>query len=83
MCRAVINSSVKWCGKNNLQLNVAKTKKMVVDIRRSKSMLTPASIFGKDMEVVESYRYLGVHLDNKLDWTLRQSTRMDRADFTF
>lgn len=62
--RTLVNSFVEWCGRNNLLLNMAKTKE-VVDFRRSK---TPVSILGEDVEI-ESYKYLGVHLDNTLDWT--------------
>ncbi|TWW67332.1 hypothetical protein D4764_02G0003730 [Takifugu flavidus] len=29
----------------------------------------PVNILGTDVEVVESYKYLGVHLNNNLDWT--------------
>uniref|UniRef100_A0A668RTD8 Rhomboid domain containing 1 n=1 Tax=Oreochromis aureus TaxID=47969 RepID=A0A668RTD8_OREAU len=31
--------------------------------------LQPLNIQGMDIEAVDSYRYLGVHLNNKLDWT--------------
>lgn len=34
-----------------------------------KKSLTSISILGEDVEVVESYRYLGVHLDNRPYWT--------------
>ena len=40
------------------------------------------SILGEEVEVevVEGYRYLGIHLDNRLDWTvtLKLSTGRDR-----
>ncbi|TWW71677.1 hypothetical protein D4764_16G0001740 [Takifugu flavidus] len=29
----------------------------------------PVNILGTDVDVVESYKYLGVHLNNNLDWT--------------
>lgn len=43
---------------------------MVVDFCRSKPPLEQVSISGRDIEVVQSYRYLGVHLDCKLDWSV-------------
>lgn len=67
-----------WEGRNTLQLNV--TKKMVVDFRRTQSLVC---ILGEDVEVVESGRCIWVHLDNKLDWGLKQSTRRNKADSTF
>lgn len=43
---------------------------MVIDFRRSKPPLQRVSISGMDIEVVQSYSYLGVHLDYKLDWSM-------------
>ena len=54
---------------NHLQLNVTKTKELVVDLRRAKSSGTPVSIQGVPVDTVEEYKYLGVYLNNKLDWT--------------
>lgn len=31
---------------------------------------TPLHPVRMDIEIVQNYKYLGVHLDNKLDWTL-------------
>src|SRR4029434_9559813 len=42
---------------------------MVVEFRRSQPPLLPVSIGGVSVEVVNTYKYLGVHLDNKLDWS--------------
>lgn len=57
-----------WCGNDHLILIVAKTKEMVVDVRRTGTMLNTISILGEEIEVAEKYRYLGlIHLDNRLD----------------
>ncbi|KAG5274176.1 hypothetical protein AALO_G00133060 [Alosa alosa] len=61
--------TVQWCKLNHLQLNTAKTREMVVDFRRSKPALLPVSIDGVNVEVVNTYKYLGLQLDNKLDWS--------------
>ena len=42
---------------------------MVVDFRRSQPPLLLVSIEGVSVEVVNNYKYLGVHMDNKLDWS--------------
>ena len=65
---------VQWCKLNHLQLNTAKTKEMLVDFRMSKPALLPVSIEGVNVEVVGTYMYLGVHLDNKLDWSANTDT---------
>ncbi|KAI3364300.1 hypothetical protein L3Q82_010819 [Scortum barcoo] len=45
-------------------------KELVVDFRRrSHSPPAPVSIQGTDIETVKSYKYLGVHLNDSLDWS--------------
>ena len=41
---------------------------MVIDFGRTRIKWNTISILGEEVEVVEGYRYLGVHLDNRLDW---------------
>ncbi|XP_060718894.1 uncharacterized protein LOC132840862 isoform X1 [Tachysurus vachellii] len=53
-----------------VELPVGKTKELVVDFRRHKqTSLPPVNIQGKDIVRVGSYKYMGVHLNRKLDWT--------------
>lgn len=67
--RIAVDSFVHWCELNQLKLNIQKTKELVVDLRRSRPPVTPLSIRGVDVEIVQDYKYLGVHIDNKLDWS--------------
>lgn len=67
--RSLVEDFVQWCRLNHLQLNTAKTKEMVVDFRKSKHALLPVTIEGVNVEVVNTYKYLGIHLDDKLDWS--------------
>ena len=53
---------------NHLHLNSTKTKELVVDLRRRKSDCAPISINGVTVDVVQDYKYLGVNLNNKLNW---------------
>ena len=48
--RDQVNKLINWCGENNLELNVSKTKEMIVDFRRKKSPLSPLLINGKTVE---------------------------------
>ena len=68
--RSLVEDFVQWCRLNHLQLNTTKTKEMVVDFRRSKPALLPVTIEEVNVEVVNTYKYLGVHLDDKLDWSV-------------
>jgi len=68
--RELIQDFVDWCQQNRLQINAGKTKELVVDFRRCRhAQPTLVNIHGMDIEKVDSYKYLVVHLNNKLDWT--------------
>ena len=54
-----------WCELNHLQLNISKTKELVVDFRRSRTPAIPFSM----VEMIQEHKYLGVDLESKLDWT--------------
>ena len=41
---------------------------MIVDFMRTRSKPNSTSIMGEEVEVVEAYKYLSVHLDNRLVW---------------
>ncbi|KAI3376291.1 hypothetical protein L3Q82_016422 [Scortum barcoo] len=66
----LIQDFADWCLRNNLQINAGKTKELVVDFRRrSHSPPAQVSIQGMDIDTVKSYKYLGVHLNDSLDWS--------------
>lgn len=58
----------KYCRSNKLQLNTFKTKEIVADLRRNRPHPTTLSVEG--MEVVRSYKYLGLQLDAGLEWLM-------------
>ena len=68
MYRESITQFIDWCESNFLVLNVSKTKEMVVDFRRKKSPVQFIMMKGEPIEMVDDYKYLGVVLDNKLNW---------------
>ena len=67
--RSVIMDFEDWCERNHLYLNTSKRKKMVIDFWRRRRHHTAVNIQGYNIEMVESFKYLGVHLYNKLDWS--------------
>nr|XP_024655446.1 prostaglandin reductase 1-like [Maylandia zebra] len=69
--RGVISDFVGWCETNVLQINAGKTKEMIIDFSRKSPPTTPVNIQGKDIEIVDFDKYLGVHLNNKLDYKYR------------
>ncbi|KAI4887201.1 hypothetical protein NFI96_031265, partial [Prochilodus magdalenae] len=68
--RELIQDFVDWCLQNHLQINAGKTKELVVDFRRCRHPPPVVNIQGMDVERVDFYKHLGVHLNNKLDWSV-------------
>jgi hypothetical protein len=64
--REEVRDLVGWCQNNNLSLNVTKTKEMIVDYRKRRTEHTPIPINGAVVEQVESFKFLTVHINNKL-----------------
>ena len=64
--REEVRDLTMWCKDNNLSLNVIKTKEMIVDYRKKKTEHTSILIDGTVVEQVESFKFLGVHITNKL-----------------
>ncbi|TWW66493.1 hypothetical protein D4764_20G0005250 [Takifugu flavidus] len=83
LIREVITNFVAWCELNHLRINASKTKEVVIDFSRKASHIAPVNIQGLDIEIAEEYKYLGVHLNNKLDWTRTQTPCTRRAKVVF
>ena len=68
-----------WCQNNNLSLNVTKTKEMIVDYRKRSAEQAPILINGAVVEQVEIFKFLGVHITNKLEWSKHTKRVVKRA----
>ena len=68
-----ITSFTEWCENHKLLLNVKKTKELIIDFRKKKLPLQPLQIKNEAVEQVSDYKYLGVSIDNKLDWRVHTS----------
>lgn len=77
--REEVEHLVDWCKVNNLALNVDKTKEIIVDFRRSRPSHTPLRINDTAVEVVSTTKYLGVHITDKLGWSLHTSSLAKKA----
>ena len=62
-----VNHFIEWCGLNYLNINVNKTKKMLIDFRRNRVEPFPLTINSVSVERVSQYKYLGIIIDNKLN----------------
>ena len=54
-------------------MNVKKTKELVIDFRIKKNPLSPLVIKDQEIEQVQTYKYLGVIIDDKLNWQMHSS----------
>ena len=64
--REEVKDLAVWCQGNNLSLIVIKRKEIIVDYRKRRTEHTPILIDGAVVEQVESFKFLGVHITNKL-----------------
>ena len=53
---------------------------MVFDFRKRKNPLQTVKIGNDDVEIVESYKYLGVTLQNDLKWNSHISSQIKKAN---
>lgn len=73
-----IKAFVKYCDTHYLELNVKKTKELVIDYRRNSMTTEAVEIKGSVVERVNSYRYLGVVFNDKLTWSDHLSLVMEK-----
>ena len=64
--RSAIKFVSKWCNNNFLNLNVNKTKELVIDFRRKKNKKNPITINGSNVNIVQEYKYLGCIISDDL-----------------
>jgi hypothetical protein len=65
--RDQVNKLIGWCNDNNLELNVNKTKEMIVDSKRKKSSpSSPLVTDGRTVEIVQHFKFLGSTISSNL-----------------
>ena len=67
--RSEVSKFVQWCNTNYLQLNVNKTKEMVIDFRKKDTDIMPLKINDQIIDQVCTYKHLGLTIDEKLHWS--------------
>ena len=63
-----IDYFVSKCVANCIELNVFKTKELVIDFRSGVNHPTPVNNNGQHIEIVHSYKHLGTTIDDNLRW---------------
>ena len=77
--RGEVERLVGWCSENNLELNISKTKEMVIDFRRCGCPTSCLVINGEGVEVVDSFKFLGIVISSDLSWLNNSSSIVKRC----
>ena len=65
----VVDDFLDWCNKSFLEMNISKTKDMIIHFRRNRDSNHEATVLnGQIVEYVNTYKYLGTIIDNKLNF---------------
>ena len=63
-----LNTIERWTVNNNMKLNGKKCKEMIVSFARSENDIPRLLIDGLPLDLVPSFKILGLTMDNKLKW---------------
>ena len=77
--REEVGTLTAWCQVNNLSLNVIKTKEPIVDFRRNQAGHALILINGAAVEMVNNFKFLGLHISEKLKWSNYTDTVVKNA----
>ena len=77
--RGKVERLVGWCSDNNLELNISKTKEMVIDFRRCRCPISSLVINGAGVEFVDSFKFLGIVISSDLSWLNNSSSIVNRC----
>ena len=72
----VLNAIERWCLEAGLQINTSKSVIVIFTHRRNVSLDQHLTYRGTPLPVQSSVRYLGVHLDSKLSWSVHIQNKM-------
>ena len=73
----------EWCNQNYLDLNVTKTKELIMDFRRKKNNKDPININNSPVSIVPEYKYLGCIIKDDLTWDAHVTNQLKKANKRF
>eukprot|EP00061_Rhincodon_typus_P014416 g41417.t1 len=68
-----------WCNKNNLSLNIDKTKELNIDFRKKGGDHTPIYINRTEVERVKNIKFFGVTITDNLSYTTHVDATVKKA----
>ena len=80
MYRQEVSNFTDWCHDNFLNLNVKKTKEMIIDFRKDANIAQgPLTIQNENVEIVHKYKYLGSIVDDKMKFSDNLARMYEKA----
>ena len=76
-----IDAIQRWSADNYLTLNPSKCKSMIISRKRGLQPPSPLYLNGMPLDIVDSFRYLGVALSSDLSWSLHVTNVCSKARF--
>jgi len=73
----------KWAVKEGLNISPHKTAIVPFTNRRKTEGLGPLTLHGKELQMLDKVKYLGVILDSKLNWNQHLQKIIRKAQTTF
>ena len=66
--QAYLRKINKWCEDNGLKLNAIKTQVIIFSRKNNINIPRPIKLHGIEVEFHNTVKYLGIHLDSRLNW---------------
>ena len=73
----IVDAVFQWCNENKMRLNIGKCKTMVIS--KWPTVAVPAIINETPLETVNKYKYLGIEINNKIEWDLQWNRVRDQT----
>ena len=71
-----ISLFVEWWEQNYREINVNKTKELIVDYRQNKTFIPATAINGQSVGTVSEYKYLGTVIDEELKFDVNTKCKI-------
>jgi ribonuclease HI len=69
----------RWCRQNNMSVNPSKTEMVLFTRKRKMDGFRAPRIFGEELKLSDSVKYLGITIDKKLTWKPNVDERCSKA----
>ena len=76
LAQQAVDQTVRLCAESGLEFSAGKTAIVLFTLKRKKQQLPKLKVNGIEVDFSQSTRYLGVELDNKLNYNLHMKQKV-------